>query len=132
MGLQISSREYGDVTILDLAGRSTVDTEESEFLSKYLRGLIATGKHRLLLNLASLSRIDSSGVSVIVETYVSVKRNGGELKLVSPKGRVLDVLRVFRLIEVIPSFEEENEALVSFRPQGSFATPALSALRNNS
>ena len=122
MGLQISVREYGDVSVLDLVGRSTVDPAESEFLSKYLQGLIAAGTRKLLLNLATLSRIDSSGFSIIVETYVSVKRKGGELKLLSPRGRVLDVLTMFRLPELIPCFEDEIEALESFRPQGLYAT----------
>ena len=123
MGLQISIRQYGDVNILDLVGRSTVDSGESESLSKYLRDLIATGKRKLLLNLANLSRIDSSGVSIIVEMYVSLKRSGGELKLLSPRGRVLDVLRVFRLLEVIPIFENEIAALESFGPQGLLVAP---------
>ena len=122
MGLQISIRESGDVNILDLQGRSTVDTGESVLLSKYLRELTAAGKRKLLLNLVNLSRIDSSGVSIIVEIYVSIKRRGGELKLLSPRGRVLDVLRVFRLLDVIPSFEEEIEALGSFQPRGFFAS----------
>jgi len=85
--------------------------------------LIATGKRKLLLNLANLSRIDSSGVSIIVEMYVSLKRSGGELKLLSPRGRVLDVLRVFRLLEVIPIFENEIAALESFGPQGLLVAP---------
>ena len=123
MAIQISIRQYGDVNILDLVGRSTVDTGESESLSKYLRELIAMGKRKLLLNLANLSRIDSSGVSIIVEMYVSLKRSGGELKLLSPRGRVLDVLRVFRLLEVIPIFENEGEALESFGPQGLLVAP---------
>jgi anti-sigma B factor antagonist len=122
MGLQISIRELGGVNVLDLVGRSTIDAGESELLGKYLRSLTSTGKHKLLLNLAKLLWIDSSGVSIIVEMYVSLKRSGGELKLLSPRGRVLDVLRVFRLLEVIPSFEDEIEALKSFRPQGLFAT----------
>ena len=54
--------------------------------------------------------------------YVSINRCGDELKLLSPRGRVLDVLRVFRLLDVIPSFEDEIEALASFRPRGFFAT----------
>ena len=54
--------------------------------------------------------------------YVSIKRCGDELKLLSPRGLVLDVLRVFRLLDVIPSFEDEIEALASFRPRGFFAT----------
>jgi hypothetical protein len=57
-----------------------------------------------------------------VEMYVSINRCGDELKLLSPRGRVLDVLRVFRLLDVIPSFEEEIEALGSFQPRGFFAS----------
>jgi anti-anti-sigma factor len=122
VGLQISVREYGDVNILDLQGRSTMDTGESELLSKHLREMTATGKRKLLLNLANLSQIDSSGVSIIVEMCVSLKRTGGALKLLSPRGRVRDVLRVFRILEVIPNFENEIEALESFQPQGFLAT----------
>jgi anti-anti-sigma factor len=123
VGLQISVREYGDVNILDLQGRSTMDTGESELLSKHLRELTSTGKRKLLLNLANLSQIDSSGVSIIVEMCVSLKRTGGALKLLSPRGRVRDVLRVFRILEVIPNFENEIEALESFQPQDFLATP---------
>jgi len=99
-----------------------MDTGESELLSKHLRELTATGKRKLLLNLANLSQIDSSGVSIIVEMCVSLKRTGGALKLLSPRGRVRDVLRVFRILEVIPNFENEIEALESFQPQGFLAT----------
>jgi anti-anti-sigma factor len=95
LGLQISTRECGDVSILDLLGRSTINGSESELLSKHLRDLKASGKRKLLLNLMNLSQIDSSGVSIIVEMYVSLKRSGGELKLLSPRGRVLDALTVF-------------------------------------
>ena len=122
VGLQISIRECNDVTILDLWGRSTIDDGESELLGKRLRGLSAKGKCKVLLNLANLSKLDSSGVSVIVEMYVSFERQGGELKLLGPSGRVLEVLTVFRLLNTIPSFEDETQALASFRSQGYFAT----------
>jgi anti-sigma B factor antagonist len=118
VGLQISVRECDDVSILDLRGRSTIDGGESELLSKHLRDLTATGKRKLLLNLVNLSHIDSSGVGIIVEMYVSLKRIGGDLKLLSPRGRVREVLRVFRLLDVIPSFEDETNALTSFRLRG--------------
>ncbi len=123
VGLQISIRECGDVSILDLLGRSTIDAGESELLSKHLRDLTATGKRKLLLNLVNLSHIDSSAVSIMVEMYVSLKRSDGEMKLLSPRGRVLNVLRVFRLLDIIPTFEDETDALESFRPRGSFVTP---------
>jgi anti-anti-sigma factor len=122
VGLQISTRESGDVTILDLRGRSTIDGGESELLSGHLQKLVANGSRKLLLRLADLTQIDSSGVSIIVETYVSLKRQGGELKLLSPSARVLDVLTVFHLTDAIPSFADEAEALASFRSRVFSAT----------
>jgi anti-sigma B factor antagonist len=122
VGLQISIRESGDVTIVDLRGRSTIDGE-SELLDNRLRKLIANGSCKLLLNLAELTQVDSSGVSVIIDTVVSLQDQACTLKLLNPRGRVLEVLRVLRLPEVISCFEDEAEALVSFRPQTNFARP---------
>jgi anti-sigma B factor antagonist len=122
VGLQISTREAGDVTILDLRGRATLDNGESELLSSQLRTLLSNRARNLLLNIADLTQIDSSGVSIIVETYVSLRRQDGDLKLLCPFGRVLEVLTVFRLLDTIPSFEDEAEALASFRPRGYSAT----------
>ena len=123
VGLQISIRKSGDVTIVDLRGRSTIDDGESESLSNQLQKLVANGVRKLLLNLADLAKVDSSGVAIIVRTYASLKREGGELKLLSPSGPVLEVLTVFRLISTIPTFENEAEALASFQPRGYTATP---------
>ena len=114
MGLQISIRECGDVSVVDLQGKSTIDGGESELLSKRLRDLAVNGKRKLLLNLVNLAQMDSSGIGIIVETFVSLKRQNGELKLLCPRGRVLQVLTVFRLLEVIPRFEDETQALSSF------------------
>jgi anti-anti-sigma factor len=122
VGLQISIRESGDVTILDLRGRLTIDGE-SELLSNRLRKLIASGVHNLLLNLADLTQVDSSGVGVIISMYVSLRDQGGDLKLLRPSGRVFEVLRVLHLLEIIPSFADETQALASFRPQSYFARP---------
>jgi len=115
VGVQISIRESANVTVLDLRGRSTIDGGESELLSSLLKGLVANGVRKLLLNLVNLTQVDSSGVGIIVETYVSLKRQRGELKLLRPCGRVLEVLTVFRLLDTIPSFEDEAQALASFR-----------------
>jgi anti-anti-sigma factor len=118
MGVQISIREFGDITILDLRGRSTIDSGESELLSAHLQKLVANGARKLLLNLVNLTQVDSSGVGIIIGTYVSLKRQGGDLKLLCPCGRVLEVLTVFHLLDTIPRFEDEAQALVSFRPRG--------------
>ena len=122
MTLEISTRESGDVIILDLRGRSTIDGGESELLSNELRRLVSNGVRKLLLNLADLTQVDSSGVSIIVGTFVSLKRQGGDLKLLRASGRVLEVLTVLHLVEIIPSFQDEAEALASFGPRGYSAT----------
>ena len=122
MGLQISIRKYDDVTILDLRGRSTIDGGESELLSSHLQELVANSVRKVLLNMANLTQVDSSGVGVIIETYVSLKRQAGDLKLLRPCGRVLEVLNVFHLLDTIPSFEDETRALDTFRPLSYSAT----------
>jgi anti-sigma B factor antagonist len=120
VGLQISIRTSGDVTILDLQGRATIGAD-SDLLSGHLQMLIANGVRELLLNLADLTQLDSSGISAISKTYVSLKGQGGSLKLLRPSGRVRAVLRVIHLPDVVPTFEDEAEALASFRSQSNAA-----------
>jgi len=120
--LQISIRTSGDVTILDLQGRATIGVD-SDLLSGHLQMLIANGVRKLLLNLADLTQLDSSGISAISGIYVSLRLQGGSLKLLRPCGRVRAVLRVIRLLDIIPTFEDEAQALASFRPQGYSANP---------
>ena len=123
MGLQVSIRESDDVTILDLRGRSTINSGESELLGSRLQELVARGARKLLLNLTNLTQVDSTGVSIIAKTYVTLKGQGGDLGLLRPSGRVREVFAVLHLLEIIPSFEDETQALDSFKPQGYFAKP---------
>ena len=76
-------------------------------LSNHLEKLVSKSVRKLLLNLADLTQVDSSGVSIIVETFVSLKYRGGDIKLLRPKGRVLEVFKELRLLEIIPSFEDD-------------------------
>src|SRR5215831_14476735 len=111
VSLNVSIRKSGDVTILDLGGRSTINGGESELLSSHLQELVASGVRKLLLNLTNLSQVDSSGIRTIVTTYVSLSGQGGNLELLRPRGPVLEVLSLLRLLEIIPSFEHETRAL---------------------
>ena len=122
MDLQISIRESGDVTILNLHGRAPIGAD-SDLLCGYLQRLVADGAHKLLLNLANVTRLDSWGINAIIGTHISLSRQGGIVKLLCPRGRVQAVLRVTRLPDIIPTFEDETQALASFRPQGYSAKP---------
>lgn len=124
MGLQISVRESRDVAILDLQGRLTTG-EDGELLSKQLRELIENGKSKLLLNLVNVTQIDSSCVSIIARTHASLKRQGGNLGLLCRGGHVLDVFRVLHLLEMIPNFEDEAQALTSFQSLSSAQSPEV-------
>jgi len=96
----------------------TISGGESELLSGYLKEL---GVRKLLLNMGDLSQVDSSGVGIIIETYVSLKRHDGDLRLLCPGGRVLQVLNV-HLLDIIPSFDNEAQALASFGPRSYSAS----------
>ena len=122
MGLQISTRECGDVTILDLKGRVTIGAD-SELLRNRLKDLVAHDVRKLLLNLAGANQVDSYGLSVITEASAFLQDRGGSLKFLRPSGRVLAVLQVTRVLEIIPSFDDETQALASFRGRGYCATP---------
>jgi anti-anti-sigma factor len=113
LGLQISSRKSGDVVVLDLQGRATIGPANDE-LSKQLRALIETGARKVLINLAGVPQIDSSGISTIVRSFVTIRRAGGALKLLRPTGHVFEVLELTRLIQTIPSFNDEPTAIASF------------------
>jgi anti-sigma B factor antagonist len=121
VGLQISIRESGDVTILDLRGKVTIGVD-SDLLISHLQKLVTKGVRKLLLNLAGVTQLDSSGISAITGTSVSLGQQGGSLRLLCPRGRVRAVLRVIRLPDIIPTFEDEAHALASFRPRGYSAT----------
>ena len=121
MGLQISIRQSGDVVVLDLRGSATIDEGESELLKSHVQELIAKGVVRFLLNLTDLSQIDSSGLSVIATTSASLREQGGDLKFLCPRRAVLEVFKVLHLPELVPTYEDENRALASFRPRSKFA-----------
>lgn len=114
MPLEISIRQSGDVTIVDLRGRASIGPN-TDLLDRRLRELIASGVRNMLVNLAGLTMMDSSGIASIAGSYVSLVRLGGSLKMLSPGDRVREALRVMRLLNSIPTYQNESEALASFR-----------------
>jgi anti-sigma B factor antagonist len=114
MGLQISSRKSGNVTILDLQGRVTIGSS-NDALNTQLRELAKNAPCDVLVNLVGVSQMDSSGISTIVRSFVTLERQGGSLKLLNPVAHVQEVLALTRLILSIPTFTDEATAVASFR-----------------
>lgn len=118
VGLQIATREAGDVTIVDLQGRITIGLS-NDLLSSKLRDLLTGGSRKLLINLVGVPQMDSSGISSLVRSFVTLQRAGGSLKLLKPTGHVHDVLELTHLLYSIPTFDDEARALASFSQTAS-------------
>jgi anti-sigma B factor antagonist len=114
--------ESDDVTILDLTGR-VMAGPDSDLLSSHLQELVAKGASKLLLNLTAVTQMDSWSINAIAKTYASLGRQGGSLRILCPSSRIRAVLKLVHLLDLIPTFEDEAEALASFRPLGYSAKP---------
>jgi len=113
LSLKISSRESHRVAILDISGRIIFGDETTQLRDAVAR-LIGEEKKKILLNLAEVSYIDSSGVGELVSSFISVKKSGGELKLVNLTQKVRDVLHVAKLYTVFDIRDDEFTAVKSF------------------
>jgi len=112
-GLSIKKRQAGDVAILDLDGEIRIG-DSATALRSAIRELVAAGNQKILLNLAGVRYIDSSGIGELIANYTTCGRNGGKLKLLSLTDRVQDLLVITKLLTVFDVYENEAEALNSF------------------
>ena len=113
MPLKIDTREVAHVTILDVKGRIVLG-DEIGVLRDAVRGLVADGNKKIILNLADVDYIDSSGVGELVGCFTTVRNAGGELKLLKLSQKVQDVLYVTKLYTVFDIREDEFTAVKSF------------------
>ena len=111
--MTLHQRAIGDVTIIDIAGRLTVEDGADEFRD-LVRELLRNGRVKLVLNFRVASYIDSTALGEIVRAYTSATRKGGTLKLLSVTSRVHELLMITRLLSVFDLFDSEAEAVKSF------------------
>ena len=112
--LNINERQAGDVTVLDLSGKITIG-EGSVALRAGIRRLLEEGKKRILLNLAGVGYIDSSGIGELVSSYTAINKEEGQLKLLNLTQKLQDLLAITKLLTVFDVYENEAEALNSFK-----------------
>lgn len=111
--INISERQAGDVTILDLEGKVTIG-EGSVALRGSIRRLLGEGKNKILLNLGKVGYIDSSGIGELVSSFTAVNKEGGSLRLLNLTQKIQDLLAITKLLTVFDVYDEEAEALASF------------------
>lgn len=112
--LDVKERQAGDVTILDLNGEVRIG-EGSIAMRDSIRKLADAGKNKVLLNLAGVKYMDSTGIGELIANYTTIRRQGGQLKLLNLTDRIQNILVITKLLTVFDSYDNEAEALKSFQ-----------------
>ena len=113
MSVKLNTRQVGDVTVVDVAGRITL-VEGSSALRDSLRDMINKNQKKILLNLGEVNYIDSSGIGELVSGFTTVTNSGGQLKLLNLNKRVKDLLQITKLYTVFDVHEDEAGAIRSY------------------
>jgi len=111
--MEIKRRNVGDVKILDCSGKITLG-EGTMMVRNVVRDIIADNGKKIILNLADVNYIDSSGIGELVSTYTTVTNAGGQLKLLNLTKKIQELLAITKLLTVFHVFEEEKAAIASF------------------
>jgi anti-sigma B factor antagonist len=121
--LNIEERKIGDVTVLDMDGNVRIGGSNVA-LEKAIKDLIAEGRHQVVLNLARVAYIDSSGMGELVSAHVALSNKGGQIKLLNLTKRLQELMTITRLCTVFDVFDDESKAVDSFKIPDAVAAPA--------
>ena len=113
MSVKLTTRQIGDVTVIDAAGRITLGEGSSTFRDS-IKELTAKGHKKVLLNLGEVSYIDSSGIGELVSGFTTVSNAGGQLKLLKLTKRIQVLLQITKLYTIFEVFDDEAAGLASF------------------
>jgi anti-anti-sigma factor len=115
--MQVSERRAGGVAVLDLKGRLVLE-EGVPVLREAIDRLVASGQYRILLNFRDVVYMDSCGIGLLIAKLVSVRRTGGDVRLVNLTSRSHHLLEITRLLDIFLVFTSEPDAIASFSSPG--------------
>jgi anti-sigma B factor antagonist len=111
---KINERQVTNVTVLDLSGKMRMD-ESGDLFCSTIHRLLEEGKREILLNLAGVTDIDSSGLGELIASYNTLTKIGGQVKLLHLTKRVRELMVISKLLTVFDVYDSETEALDSFK-----------------
>ncbi len=111
--MKIEKRAIGDVHILDCSGKITLG-EGTMAVRNTVMDVLKDGHKKMILNLADVNYIDSSGIGELVRTYITVSSSGGQLKLLNLTKKIQELLQITKLLTVFQVYDSESAALASF------------------
>ncbi|HXZ79753.1 MAG TPA: STAS domain-containing protein [Terriglobales bacterium] len=125
--LEYALRQSKDVTIVDLtgpitlgellaygreSGRTSTDAPRPKVIGEIVRQILKQGGRKILLNLTNVTYIDSSGIGELVGAFTSVQLQGGQLRLLNPAVRVVNILRLTSIDSLFPGVSTHEEAAI--------------------
>ena len=111
--MKFSTRKAGKIIIIDIEGKILLGEGDVE-IKQAVEELLREGHKEIVLNLAKVPYIDSAGLGEIIRCFTALRRNGGNLKLLAPNQRLIDLLNITKLVNVFDWYNEEAAAVNSF------------------
>lgn len=112
--MKITSREEEGITILDLVGKLVIGDGDVTLRTE-LRDVLDHGAKKILLNLQRVKMMDSSGLGELIRCRHTAEKRDATIKLLHVEDKVQEVLEMTRLIGVFETFDDEIDAVASFR-----------------
>ncbi len=109
----LNERRIGEVTVLDLKGRLVLE-EGDAVLRAHVNNLVEHGRTQIIVNLREVTYVDSCGVGVLIAKFVSVRKKGGDVRLLHLTPRSHHLMEISKLLTVFEIFESEDDAVGSF------------------
>lgn len=111
--MKFSTRKVGDVIVIDIEGKILLGEGDVE-IKQAVDELLSKGQQHVLLNLAKVPYIDSAGLGEIIRCFTAIRKRGGNLKLLAPNQRLIDLLTITKLVNVFDWYSDESTAMMSF------------------
>lgn len=111
--MKLSTRKLGDIIVIDVDGKIILGDGDVE-IKKTVDSLVERGHKDFLLNMSRVPYLDSAGLGEIIRCFTTLRKIGGNFKLLSPNQRIVDLLTITKLLEVFDICENESAAVASF------------------
>jgi len=111
--MKLSIRKAGEVVIIDVDGKILLGEGDVE-IKRAVEDLLRKGKKNVVLNMAKVPYLDSSGLGELIRCFTTLRKSGGSFKLLSPNRRIIDLLSITKLLNVFDCYDSEESALKSF------------------
>jgi len=111
--VKIKERKRDGVAILEMSGK-LMGGPDSEAFNEIVKTLIHEGTHNVIVSLERVKWVNSTGLGILISGYSTLKKSGGELKLLKVSDRIENIFIVSKLYTVFESYQDEDEAVRSF------------------